>query len=193
MTVTTAPDKAMVVGCTLRSSGEYENFNISLAVAPLEVKVTSTERPLPNRGIRTRAEVDDTKEQDSAPIPPTLTMHGLTKLLPDTVTTESGFDMDGIMPLMLFRYEILSAEVTILLGVKHLNVRVRASEVPIPPVGMFNVINVEDKDNRDAGNVPTVMPTLPEEHVKLAPATVILSPGARTRGYTLEIVCAKLE
>jgi hypothetical protein len=192
--VTTAPVNAMTVGCTVRSSGEYENFNISLAVTPLELKVTSRERPLPNRGTRTRAEVDDTKEQDSAPIPPTLTMHGLTKLLPDTVTKESGFDMDGIMPLMLFRYESRSAEVRVLLGVKHLNVRVRVSEVPTPPVGMFNVIKVVDAtDNTDAVNVPTVMPIFTVEHVKSEPATVILSPGARTRGDTLEIVCAKLK
>ena len=82
----------------------------------------------------------------------------------------------------------------VLIGVKQLNVRVRVSEVPTPPVGMFNVIKVVDAtDNTDAVNVPTVMPILTVGHVKPEPATVILSPGARTRGDTLEIVCAQLK
>lgn len=73
-----------------------------------------------------------------------------------------------------------------------MNVRERESEVPTPPVGMFTSIDEEDTTvNTDTANVPTFMSILPAGQVKPEPATVILAPGARTRGDMLEMVCAE--
>lgn len=123
---------------------------------------------------------------------PTLNKQEVAKLLPVIVTWLFAVDMLGYRDVSTILYEghFEKGAATDLIGDTQMNVSKRRRKVPDPKDGIVKMMIEEVELAMEAEKLPILAAKAVLAHVgKSLPVTVILSPGARTRGFTSEIDC----